>query len=76
VWLAKDNRKLSPTALKIVKSASHYTETALDEIKLLQKVVSGSSPFKNYVVEMSDSFQLSGPHGTRNYCFIRYMYGF
>ena len=26
-------------ALKIVKSASHYTETALDEKKLLEKVI-------------------------------------
>jgi serine/threonine-protein kinase SRPK3 len=27
-------------ALKIVKSASRYTETAVDEIKLLQQVIS------------------------------------
>ena len=31
-------RMKSYVALKIVKSASHYTETAVDEMKLLQMV--------------------------------------
>jgi serine/threonine protein kinase len=65
VWLAKDNRLLLPTALKIVKSASHYTETALDEIKLLEKVAQGHSSNKQFVVELRDSFKVTGPHGIR-----------
>ncbi|KAJ3005470.1 hypothetical protein NUW54_g4324 [Trametes sanguinea] len=31
-------------ALKIVKSAPRYTETALDEIKLLQRLITSSTP--------------------------------
>lgn len=53
-------------ALKIVKSAPHYTETALDEIKLLQKIVTANpdAPGRRYVVELLDHFQHRGPHGT------------
>jgi serine/threonine protein kinase len=65
VWLAKDSVKNIAVALKIVKSASHYTETALDEIKLLQKVASGSDPYKQFVVELKDSFRINGPNGSR-----------
>ena len=54
-------------ALKIVKSARHYTETAIDEIELLKKVADTkpSAPGWNHVVQMYDSFKISGPHGTR-----------
>ncbi|KAJ3546257.1 hypothetical protein NMY22_g2118 [Coprinellus aureogranulatus] len=38
VWLAKDSKQNRHVALKIVKSAPRYTETALDEIKLLQRL--------------------------------------
>jgi len=36
VWLCWDLNGKRYVALKVVKSASHYTETALDEIKLLK----------------------------------------
>ena len=39
-------------ALKVVKSAAHYTETALDEIKLL-KCVSFLSFSNNRMVQMN-----------------------
>ncbi|KAJ3284380.1 serine/threonine protein kinase, CMGC group, partial [Borealophlyctis nickersoniae] len=66
VWLAQDLKFDRPVALKIVKSAPHYTETALDEIKLLDKVVSANreSPQRGYVVELLDWFKHRGPHGT------------
>lgn len=35
VWLYREKRFV---AMKVVKSAEHYTETALDEIKLLKSV--------------------------------------
>merc|ERR1711990_1130830 len=35
VWLCWDMQCKRFVALKVVKSASHYTETAVDEIKLL-----------------------------------------
>jgi serine/threonine-protein kinase SRPK3 len=44
VWLAKDNKMNRHVALKVVKSAPRYTETALDEIKLLQRLITSSTP--------------------------------
>ena len=38
VWLCWDSQLKRFVALKVVKSACHYTETALDEIKLLRCV--------------------------------------
>ena len=38
VWLGWDLLNASFAALKVVKSAKHYTETAVDEIKLLKSV--------------------------------------
>jgi len=43
VWLCWDLNGKRYVALKVVKSASHYTETALDEIKLLKCVTYGVS---------------------------------
>ncbi|KAJ3224726.1 serine/threonine protein kinase, CMGC group, partial [Chytriomyces hyalinus] len=53
-------------ALKIVKSAQHYTETALDEIKLLEKVVAAKPGHEGqkYVVELTDWFKIKGPNGS------------
>ncbi|KAG6330115.1 hypothetical protein ID866_8974 [Astraeus odoratus] len=44
VWLAKDTKTNRHVALKVVKSAPRYTETALDEIKLLQRLITSSAP--------------------------------
>ncbi|PFH53511.1 hypothetical protein AMATHDRAFT_137398 [Amanita thiersii Skay4041] len=44
VWLAKDQKLNRHVALKVVKSAPRYTETALDEIKLLQRLITSSTP--------------------------------
>ncbi|KAF8627133.1 hypothetical protein AX17_006352 [Amanita inopinata Kibby_2008] len=44
VWLAKDQKMNRHVALKVVKSAPRYTETALDEIKLLQRLITSSNP--------------------------------
>lgn len=44
VWLAKDTKTNRHVALKVVKSAPRYTETALDEIKLLQRLITSSTP--------------------------------
>ena len=65
VWLAKDNTTGKHVALKVVRSAAHYTETALDEIKLLNKIVEANKdhPGRKYVVSLLDSFNHKGPHG-------------
>ena len=63
VWLATDRKDPTrPVALKIVKSAAHYTEAARDEIKLLERIAAvGSRDVP--VVQMYDHFVISGPHG-------------
>lgn len=38
VWLARDNMYNSYVALKVQKSASHYTEAAYDEVEILDVV--------------------------------------
>ncbi|KAF2716372.1 kinase-like protein [Polychaeton citri CBS 116435] len=65
VWLSKDNSTGKHVALKVVRSAAHYTETALDEIKLLNKVVEANKqhPGRAHVVSLLDHFNHKGPHG-------------
>lgn len=65
VWLSRDNQTGKHVALKVVRSAAHYTETALDEIKLLNKVVQANvdHPGRKHVVSLLDSFNHKGPNG-------------
>lgn len=58
-------------ALKVVKSAPRYTETALDEIKLLQRLISPPNydprnPHSGsfHVIALLDHFKHRGPNGT------------
>ncbi|KAJ7040965.1 kinase-like domain-containing protein [Mycena alexandri] len=71
VWLAHDERMQRHVALKVVKSAPRYTETAIDEIKLLQRLVTSSDPStpnfhpgKSHVIAFLDHFRHKGPNGT------------
>lgn len=66
VWLARDNDKQCHVAMKIVRSAKHYTDTAVDEIKLLDKVTTGDShhPGHEHVIQLLDTFTHEGPNGT------------
>lgn len=66
VWLSKDNATKKHVALKVVRSAAHYTETAIDEIKLLSKIVQAKPdhPGRKHVVSLLDSFEHKGPNGT------------
>lgn len=51
-------------ALKVQKSASHYTESAMDEITILKQIFAGDPENKKGVVKLRDHFKHSGPHGT------------
>ncbi|KAM8867126.1 SRSF protein kinase 1b [Synchiropus picturatus] len=66
VWLAWDIQERRFVAMKVVKSAEHYTETALDEIKLLKSVrnTDQSDPNREKVVQLLDDFKISGMNGT------------
>ncbi|KAG9314559.1 kinase-like protein [Chiua virens] len=63
VWLVHDLQKFRYSALKVVKSASRYSDTARDEIKLLAKVSEANSahPGRAHIVSFLDSFTHPGP---------------
>ncbi|XP_006458810.1 hypothetical protein AGABI2DRAFT_217668 [Agaricus bisporus var. bisporus H97] len=67
VWLANDTKMNRHVALKVVKSAPRYTETALDEIKLLQRLIISSTPpthsGRSHVISFLDHFRHKGPNG-------------
>lgn len=52
--------------MKVVKSAKHYTETAIDEIKLLERVAEADpkSLGARYVTAVVDHFMVNGSNGT------------
>uniref|UniRef100_A0A3P9MJP1 non-specific serine/threonine protein kinase n=1 Tax=Oryzias latipes TaxID=8090 RepID=A0A3P9MJP1_ORYLA len=65
VWLCWDVMTKGFVALKVVKSAPTFTETALDEIKLL-KCVRDSDPKdsnRDRVVRLVDDFRITGSTG-------------
>lgn len=58
-------RSRNNVALKVVKSASQYTETAMDEIRIL-KVIRNTDPKDAYskrIVRMLNHFTISGSNG-------------
>lgn len=66
VWLSWDIKKPRYVALKVVKSAKHYTETAVDEIKLLRAVREScpDDPYRLKTVQLYDDFKIHGPNGS------------
>ncbi|XP_065909151.1 SRSF protein kinase 3-like [Dysidea avara] len=66
VWLARDSKVARCVALKVVKSAKRYTETAVDEVKLLEKIASGDrgQMGRENVIELFDQFKIHGINGT------------
>jgi len=71
VWLAWDVKFHKFVALKVVKSAKQYTETAVDEIKLL-KCIRETDPadsFRGRTVQLLDDFIIKGVHG-KHVCMV------
>jgi serine/threonine-protein kinase SRPK3 len=75
VWLCKDLNHNTYVAMKVMKSASHYTEAAYDEIDLLLKVSSNHEnplwveSLKHYLDENEKAkFEKEGV--TPNHCFV------
>uniref|UniRef100_A0A8D0E606 non-specific serine/threonine protein kinase n=1 Tax=Salvator merianae TaxID=96440 RepID=A0A8D0E606_SALMN len=66
VWLSWDIQGKRFVAMKVVKSAEHYTETALDEIRLLKSVrnTDPNDPNRERVVQLLDDFKISGVNGS------------
>ncbi|KAH8306553.1 hypothetical protein KR018_011966 [Drosophila ironensis] len=65
VWLCYDSQTERYCAIKVVKSAEHFTETARDEIRLLRAVADTDwHPLRHRLVEFRDYFYMNGIHGT------------
>ncbi|PNH03655.1 Serine/threonine-protein kinase SRPK [Tetrabaena socialis] len=69
VWLVHDAESGEYRALKIQKSAQHYTEAARDEITLLTQLAEGDASNSKHCVRLYDSFEHTGPHG-RHVCLV------
>eukprot|EP00798_Chlamydomonas_sp_ICE-L_P015743 gene15743-21864_t len=63
VWLVLDSHNDQYSAMKIQKSASHYTDAAKDEIELCSQIKQGDKEALMPCVQLLDSFEHSGPHG-------------
>ncbi|KAM7402627.1 hypothetical protein PAMP_017850 [Pampus punctatissimus] len=65
VWLCWDMVKEHFVALKVVKSAQMFTETALDEIQLLKCVRDSDpkDPKREKLVHLIDDFRIAGVNG-------------
>jgi serine/threonine protein kinase len=66
VWLVRDSTNGTHVALKVQKSAEHYTEAAYDEIELLKAVQKGARKVGATSVPVCillDNFTHAGPHG-------------
>lgn len=50
-------------ALKIQKSAQHYTDAAMDEVSILKQIAEGDPEDTKSVVKLLDNFKHSGPNG-------------
>ncbi|KAJ4430981.1 hypothetical protein ANN_19574 [Periplaneta americana] len=66
VWLCWDLGANRFVVLTVVKRAAHYTETALDEIRLIKCVRESnmSEQRRDKIVQMLDDFKISGVNGT------------
>lgn len=66
VWLAKDTLHNVHVAMKVVRSAQGYRETAVDEIKLLSKInmTDKDHPGHQYLIKLIDYFDHKGCNGT------------
>lgn len=58
-------RKDNFVALKVIKSAQHYTETAADEIRLLEAIRQNESqhPYCEKIVRLLNHFTIRGVNG-------------
>ncbi|KAF9591721.1 hypothetical protein IFM89_006067 [Coptis chinensis] len=63
VWLTWDTHNSRYVALKVQKSAQHYTEAAMDEITILKQIADSDIDDKMCVVKLLDHFKHTGPNG-------------
>ncbi|XP_058053698.1 SRSF protein kinase 3 [Anopheles bellator] len=66
VWLSWDLEEKRYVALKIVKSAQHFSDTAKDEIHILKSILNADpeDPKRDKVVQLLNDFRITGVNGT------------
>ena len=64
-----DEETGSQAALKIVKSAEHYTAAARDEVEILTHIREKDRADSKHCCRMIDTFEHKGPHG-RHVCMV------
>ncbi|KAI8101744.1 hypothetical protein M9434_006811 [Picochlorum sp. BPE23] len=69
VWLVADEVKGGQAALKVVKSAEHYSAAAKDEVDILSHVVEKDPENAYHCCRMIDTFEHRGPHG-KHVCMV------
>ncbi|KDD75940.1 hypothetical protein H632_c427p3, partial [Helicosporidium sp. ATCC 50920] len=69
VWAVEDSTTGTVSAMKVVKSAAHYTEAARDEVLLLSAITKHDPDDVHGCVRLLDSFDHIGPHG-RHVCMV------
>lgn len=69
VWLVADEEKGGQAALKIVKSAEHYTAAAKDEVDILSHIAEKDPENRYHCCRMTDTFEHKGPHG-KHICMV------
>eukprot|EP00854_Cymbomonas_tetramitiformis_P011831 gene11831-13967_t len=69
VWLSWDSKLNREVALKVQKSASHYTEAAYDEIQLLREISEGDEEGISCCCKLLDHFEHHGING-RHVCMV------
>lgn len=74
VWLCWDYKEERYQAMKIQKSAKHYSEAAYDEIKLLSEIMQADPHRSRHCARLNDYFEHSGPNGT-HVCMVFDVYG-
>ncbi|CCW68201.1 unnamed protein product [Phytomonas sp. Hart1] len=74
VWLVWDYQDERYQAMKVQKSAKHYSEAAYDEIRLLSEIMQ-ADPYKTrHCARLNDYFEHAGPNGT-HVCMVFDVYG-
>ncbi|XP_055376726.1 SRSF protein kinase 1-like [Condylostylus longicornis] len=65
VWLCRDTLDEKYVALKVVKSAPHYSETAADEIRLLKAIrdADPNDPKRERIIRLFTHFTVRGVNG-------------
>uniref|UniRef100_A0A8I6WNP0 non-specific serine/threonine protein kinase n=1 Tax=Hordeum vulgare subsp. vulgare TaxID=112509 RepID=A0A8I6WNP0_HORVV len=61
-WLAWDTAHSRSVAVKVQKSAQHYSEAAMDEIKILMQIADGDLEDSRCVVKLLDHFKHTSPN--------------